>query len=325
MNTSVIELYDDEAKKIKNLGNFINASSSSDADLFCKQSKLLSQLIPERLRIALLHFANHGSETGFLLIKNINLTEPMPPSPPNNSYKIGEKTLLAKIQSILIHVFSEMIAYEAEGDGSLFQDIVPNKEMAKDQTSLGSTTELEIHTEQAFSNLRPDILSLACIRGDENAFTYILPIQSIIDNVSDDEFELLRKPYWKTGVDLSFKLNGHEFINGDVRGPLPIINGMRSDPTLLFDQDLMVGLTDESNEMIRKIVDIYYKHRHGHNLKPGEIMFIDNRRAVHGRSPFYPKFDGNDRFLIRCFSTFHYDKSYYARKNKERVISAIYS
>jgi L-asparagine oxygenase len=118
---------------------------------------------------------------------------------------------------------------------------------------------------------------------------------------------------------------GNEFIDGDVRGPVSILNGSYNDPTLIFDQDLMTGITEESNNMIQKIVDIYYTHRISHNLKPGEIIFIDNNRAVHGRSSFSPKYDGNDRFLIRCFATFELEKSYYARSNNNRMISAIYS
>lgn len=91
----------------------------------------------------------------------------------------------------------------AEGYGRLFQDVVPVKSMANDQTSIGSNTELEIHTEQAFSRLRPHFLSLACLRGDDSAFTYILPIQSILDNLTETEIELLKQPLWYTGVDLS--------------------------------------------------------------------------------------------------------------------------
>ena len=202
--------------------------------------------------------------------------------------------------------------------------------MANNQTSVSSNVELEIHTEQAFSNLRPDILSLSCLRGDENAFTYILPIQKIIDNVTPEELHLLKQPLWNCGVDLSFKINGNDFIDGDIRGPFSIItdiinNEKCEDYNLIFDQDLMTGINEDANNMITKIVDIYYKERISHNLKPGEIIFVDNRRAVHGRSPFIPKYDGNDRFLIRCFSTFDYDKSKYARINNNRNILAIYS
>lgn len=250
-----------------------------------------------------------------------------PKTPDNNNNKIGESTLLAYVQSILVNVIGELISYEAEGHGRLFQDVVPVKKMENEQTSVGSNTELEIHTEQAFSKLRPDILSLACIRGDPLAQTYILPVMKILENMDEDERKLLRLPLWKTGVDLSFKLNQNEFIEGDVRGPFPIIREDDVDPKLLFDQDLMFGVNEDADNLIKKIVDIYYKNRNQHNLQSGEIILIDNMRAVHGRSPFYPKYDGEDRFLIRCFAVYDYEYSSYARKDctNSRMVSAIYS
>lgn len=197
--------------------------------------------------------------------------------------------------------------------------------MATEQTSVGSNIELEVHVEQAFSNLRPDIISLGCIKGDKDALTFILPVKKIIDNLNKEEYKLLFESLWKTGVDLSFKINGHEFIEGDIRGPLAILNGSVDDPTLIFDQDLMFGITEESNKMIKKITDIYYQNRIQHNLKPGELILLDNNRAIHGRSSFHPKYDGNDRMLVRAFGTFSYEKSNFARTNDSRTISAIYS
>jgi L-asparagine oxygenase len=217
----------------------------------------------------------------------------------------------------------EMVAYEAEGGGNLFQNIIPSPSMAREQTSIGSNTELEIHTEQAFSKLRPDILSLSCIRGDPNALTYILPVGKIIENTNSSEKRLLREQLWKTGVDLSFKLHGKEFLESDIRGPMSILSGSENDPQLVFDQDLMFGFNESGERLLKKIVDIYYKERIEHNLTPGEIIFIDNRRAVHGRSPFFPRYDGNDRHLIRCFATLDYEKSEHARIG--RMVLAIYS
>jgi len=244
-------------------------------------------------------------------------------TPANNNEKIGETVELAHIQAVLLECVGELIAYEAEGYGQLFQDVVPIQAMAKNQTSVGSNAELEIHTEQAFSTLRPDILSLACIRGDPNALTYILPVHEVLNKMTPDEKQLLREPLWKTGVDLSFKLHGEEFIEGDVRGPMPIVYGHKEDPCFRFDQDLMFSESEIGDHLLKKIVRIYYEKKFQHNLTPGEIILIDNRRAVHGRSPFYPKYDGKDRFLVRSFSVFDYDKSAYARKG--RTVSAIYS
>jgi hypothetical protein len=111
------------------------------------------------------------------------------------------------------------------------------------------------------------------------------------------------------------------FADSDDRGFPPILgNG-----NLLFDQDLMKGTTSESCGLIKKIIDIYKSCRESHCLQPGDIIFIDNNRAVHGRSSFSPKYDGKDRFLIRCFAAFDLVKSAYARPNDGRTISAIYS
>jgi len=328
ISASTIELNDYEIDVLVCLAELLTTSPSENADLFCKQAKQLSTLVPDRIREILYEFAEHGSTTGFLLFSNLPVEfNVLPKTPIGNTFKLGEKTILARVQAILLNIIGEMIAYQAEGYGRIFQDVIPICDMANDQTSLGSNIELEIHTEQAFSKLRPDILSLGCLRGDVNAFTHILPVQYILDNLTPEEQAMLREPLWKTGVDLSFKLYGQDFIEGYFRGPLSIIHGDDvNDPYLIFDQDLMIGLTDEANCMIRKIVNIYYRHKIVHNLKSGEIILIDNRRAVHGRSAFFPRYNGYDRFLVRCFVTFDYEKSDYARNsNDNRVIQAIYS
>lgn len=311
----IFTLNPDEIEQMIILSNLFteNENPSKYPEYFCQKAKTLK--IPERI---LNHFSRIY-ENGYILFRNFPI-DYLGKTPEDNTESLGEQTQIAKIQGILLHVLGEMIAYEAEGDGHLFQDIVPVKKMATLQTSVGSNKELEIHTEQAFSELRPDFLSLACIRGDSKAFTYILPVSRIIENISDPG--ILHEPLWKTGVDLSFKLLGQAFFEGDIRGPLAIL---QEDTNLIFDQDLMTGITEESQLKIGDIVDIYYKHRIPHCLQPGEILIIDNRKVVHGRSPFSPKYDGKDRFLVRAFgfTVNKYSKSKYARK--DRMILAKYS
>jgi L-asparagine oxygenase len=311
------------------LGN-INITPSDEPEEYCKQIKELTELLAENIKKELEKFVTFGNKRGFLLFKYSNVSRKedlIQDTPPNNNCKVGEKTLLAQLQSVLVSYISNIVSYEAEGYGRIFQDIVPDIRMANEQSSVGSNKELEIHTEQAFSKIKPDLLSLACIRGDESAFTYILPVQTILSNLNEKENELLRKPLWKIGVDYSFKLNGNEFIEGNIRGPIPIISGPEDNPILVFDQDLMIGINDEANEIIKKIVDIYYKHRIKHCLQPGEIMIIDNHKVVHGRSPFVPLYNGKDRFLVRCFGMYedNFKKTSYARDDGKLMFNAIYS
>jgi L-asparagine oxygenase len=322
MEEFIIDFNKKEIDVLVNLAKSLKTSPSKYPDLFCVEAKRLADKIPGRIREHLIEFSKRGSKSGFLLLRGLPVDLSVP-TPTNNNERVGETTNLAKIQGILMESISELVAYEAEGYGRIFQDVVPVQAMAKDQTSVGSNAELEIHTEQAFSRLRPDILSLACLRGDVNAKTYILPVGSIMSHMTPEEKYLLRLQLWKTGVDLSFKLHGQEFIEGDVRGPMPIIHGEEEDPFLRFDQDLMYSLNEFGIHLLKKIVAIYYEVRGQHNLMSGEIILIDNNRAVHGRSPFFPRYDGSDRFLVRCFGTFDYEKTAHARKG--RTISAIYS
>jgi L-asparagine oxygenase len=319
-------LYKIEIQKIQYLVNAINACPFDAPHQFCDESKKLSNFLPKRIKQTLVDFHKHTRETGCMMISNIPLVEAE--TNINTNTLFDPPMQLYKTQSLFVNAipYTEMLSYEAEGGGKLFQNIFPKKSMANEQTSLGST-ELEIHSEQAFSKVRPDILSLACLRGDSNAMTYILPVNTILGNMDKEEIELLKSPLWNFGVDLSFKINNEDFIDGYKRGPYPIITGVPEYPLLRFDQDLISGITDRANALVKKIIDIYYKHRITYNLKPGEMLLIDNHRAVHGRSQFYPKYDGNDRFLTRCFGMYRYRYQIYEHmfKPNTRMVGANYS
>ena len=329
----VIYIVDDCLLSLINIVKTIEISPSDDPELYCKKMKELSTLIPENIKSELKKILDN--QTPLLLFKFneyiLNDQQDKPDTPPNNKCKVGEKTILAKIQSLFVSFISNLVSYEAEGYGRIFQDIVPDILMSNHQSSVGSNKELEIHTEQAFSKLKPEFLSLSCIRGDNTALTYILSLKTILLHLDEPDKKILQQPLWKIGVDYSFKQHGNEFIDGNERGPIPIINindvDGEQDPILVFDQDLMIGMTEEANDIIKKITNIYYEHRIQHCLQPGEIIIINNNKAVHGRSGFKPKYDGKDRFLIRCFGMLDekYQKTSYARADNSRMFSAIYS
>ena len=300
-------------------------SPSTSAEAFCRHAHRLGRRMPEALLETLADFAFRGSRSGTLLLDALPLTDPLPPTPGDNKQHLGEKTVLARVQAVVNHACGQMVSYEAEGYGRLYQDMVPNRAQANSQTSLGSGVELELHTEQAFSKIRPDVLSLACLRSNAGALTYALSARVLLEHLSPDEQALLRQPLWVTGVDMSFKMNGHAFLEGDVRGPLPILGGADDDPLIVFDQDLMKGITDEAQAMLGRIIDIYKRHRTGVVLKPGQILLVDNVRAVHGRSPYAPNFDGQDRFIVRSFAVRDLVRTRYARPAGGRAMAAQFS
>jgi len=323
---SVICFTKKELQLIHGLCKKITSSPSYKPNMFIKEVNSVKNCLSISVKNKLADFTKNGSDRGFLLFKGLYVNnELVPPTPPDNTFSIGEKTSLAKIQALINQTCGEMIAYEAEGHGKLFQDMVPNYKLSTTQTSLGSKVELEIHTEQAFSKLRPDMLSLACLRGDPRAKTYILHVSKILENVSETEKRLLREPLWKIGVDMSFKMKNENFLEGEIRGPIPILSGPEKTPQLVFDQDLMRGTTYEAEILRKKLIDIYIKHRSEYILESGQVILIDNRCVVHGRSPFTAKYDGCDRFIIRSFVTLDYDSSCHARKKGSRVVQSYFS
>jgi L-asparagine oxygenase len=361
-------LTQEEISLLLDLASSVTACPSKEPVLFINQINNMCVFIPSRIKDILEEFSykvneynyyNDGFKNndpkyddGYLVISTIPIHKELDvkkiQTPPDNKQHIGETTVIANIQAFFNQLLGEMVAYEAEGDGCLFQDMVPNKSLSKTQTSLGSTVELEIHTEQAFSKWKPDFLSLACLRSDQEAQTYVLHKHDIMKNLSEEQRSLLFKPLWTIGIDMSFKMNKDiEFIETDMRGPMPIIHkdGLDKDPIkaerlekgyyscdqvndkLVFDQDLMNGVTEEAEHLKKDIIQIYYDHRKSYVLQQGDILILDNRRVVHGRSSFRPKFDGKDRFILRSFvfKKNNYYESAHTRKNNRRMVEAIYS
>jgi L-asparagine oxygenase len=320
----VLTLNSAERARLLELAGELTVSPSEAPDLFCRLAARAARRAPERLVELLGDFAAKGTASGTMLLDRLPV-EPPPPTPPDNRHHLGEGAPLARVQAIVNHICGHMLAYEAEGYGRLYQDMVPNRALAHSQTSLGSRVELELHTEQAFSRLRPDVLSLACLRGHPSAHTYVLPAHALVAHMSAFERALLRQPLWMTGVDGSFRQDGHEFIEGDERGPLAIVGGAEDDPTVVFDQDLMRGLNDEAQALIARVVEVYRAERRSVVLEPGQILLVDNVRSVHGRSPFQPHFDGRDRFIIRSFAVRDMVRTRYARPHNGRVVATEYS
>lgn len=307
--------------------------------------RIKSNMVSQRLQNSFAEFAINGSSSGFLLMDNLDL----------NSFNIDEnkKDNLIFIQNLLQPLLGEQVSYEAESNGAIFQEIIPKEDLSFTQTSVSSNVELEIHTEQAFSTLKPDFVSLACIRGNKDAKTYILSIQIILQHLTSQEIEYAKQSLWISGIDLSFQKNNVSFVNGLVRGPFPILYTIdnidqniktnknhvyernerkkrkkKEDEFMFiqFDQDLYKGTTPESTLFMNKIVAIYYQYRIEIVLEAGQIVYIDNRRALHGRSAFHTIFDGMERFLLRSFimSSERYDETLMYRNQNQNQLDTLY-
>jgi alpha-ketoglutarate-dependent taurine dioxygenase len=67
--------------------------------------------------------------------------------------------------------------------------------------------------------------------------------------------------------------------------------------------------TEEARSAMNYLIQAIDKNLTRVALLPGECLFIDNYKAVHGRSSFKARFDGTDRWLKRINITSDLRKS----------------
>ena len=81
---------------------------------------------------------------------------------------------------------------------------------------------------------------------------------------------------------------------------MAVLSSPLEDPVLRYDGELMYSPSREHQEALELVHSVYVEHRSGVALKAGDVLIIDNSRAIHGRSPFRPQWDRGDRYICRA-------------------------
>jgi alpha-ketoglutarate-dependent taurine dioxygenase len=216
------------------------------------------------------------------------------------------------------------VYYIQEKNGDLFQNLAPVKEQEQIQSSGGSKTRLQFHRETVFHPYAPEYLLLFCLRPDHDrlAETTYASITHALPLISEHHRDLLFQPLYRTGIDYSF--GNVQTVKGN--GPiLPVLYGNRTDPFLNYDEDLMEAITPEAQAALEALQAAIASVCQGIKLDTGDLLCIDNRRTVHGRSSFIPRYDGFDRWLQRSFVVRDLGKSAIDRNPGERVIRTAFN
>lgn len=263
---------------------------------FTSAVRRASRALPEAVHEALLEFADESHPSGALLVRGIPIGElphtPSTPTTPSGKDRVSEQVLLAAGR-----VLGQPIGYLPEHGGDIIQNLLPTREGAYRQVSTSSAVTLAWHTEAAFHPHRPRFLLLLCLRGDPSARTTLCSIHEVVEALSLRTRWLLSEPLYRTAVDESYTGSRSEQL-----GPLvPVLSGDLDTPRMVFDADLMTGISTEADSALAELTTTIEEHHTYVVLQAGDLLIVDNSRAVHGRSPFTPRFDGTDRWLQRTF------------------------
>lgn len=263
--------------------------------------ELAAAALPAHVRRALISFRDRGNESGTLLLRGLPVGElPATPARVEDEPAWTEVPVATIAQLMVMSVLGRSISYSDEKNGDLVQDVTPKRGAETRQENSGSIL-LELHTEDGFHPAAPHFLSLICLRGDRDgtAATVTGGIGDVLPTLDPATVEALRRPEFRTRFSSSFVHDTDEEV---LTPPMPVLSGPADDPDLRVDFHGTVGVTRAARDALAALEAAMLDALRGIVLRPGELIILDNRRTVHGRTGFTPRYDGEDRWLRRSFA-----------------------
>lgn len=289
------------------------AKAAPDLDVddplpFLRHAALTFTQLPVQIRQAVLDFRKYGNAEGCLLIRGLPVDPELPPTPKAGGLPRTRATSYAELwTSAITETLGGQVGYLQEKGGALYQDIVPRESKGDTQTSESFSTLLQLHTETAFHPHKPDYVSLFCLRGDHDgkAATVWTSVPRIMEGLECRHIQTLYEhDRFAFEIDESF---GNESRDANGRA-IPVLQGARDDPHMVYDQDMMKA--PESDEEARAASAALLTAAKSSLLevvlKPGDLLVLANRKSIHGRSNFTPRWTEPDvrtnRWLLRAFA-----------------------
>ncbi|MFF2045464.1 TauD/TfdA family dioxygenase [Kitasatospora sp. NPDC058170] len=261
----------------------------------------LSCRIPLSLREAVRAYRHDPGEGGTLLLRNLPVDEATLPPTPAVAESVERAAAVPAAVAVLVTLnLGELASYREEKAGALVQNVVPVPGRETSQSNAGSHP-LELHVENAFHPHRPDYVGLLCLRHDRagTAGTLVSSIRKALGLLPADVREVLHGRRFTTAPPPSFH-------GGDAVPLHAVLSGDPEDPNVQVDFHVTHAVDDEGKIALEHLRDAFIAASQSVVLSSGDMAFVDNRVAIHGRSAFQPTYDGRDRWLHRTFA--HLDR-----------------
>lgn len=220
------------------------------------------------------------------------------PTPEHWKSAPGPATEALDIALLLIGaVLGDVFGWTGQQDGRLVHNILPSQGYEHLQVGASSTTALAWHTEDAFHPRRAELVMLACVRNDDRVGSEVASIRRA--RLTDAELALLSTPNLRIEPDDSYPAAARQHRSAEAG--MATIWFAEDGPCLRYDPSYTRFPVDnpELAEAYSGLADRLTACREVVDLRAGDVLLIDNDVAVHGRSPFRPRYDGTDRWLKR--------------------------
>lgn len=290
-----------------------------DAELI-RRAPVLASALPVHLLKFLEEF-RIGEPSALCLVSGLDVDEELLGATPGH-WRNSQYDSPALVQEIFFllcaSTLGDVFGWATQQDGRIMHDVLPIKGHEHHEIGSNSLRHLSWHTEDAFHPCRGDYVALMCLKNPDQVATMLCDTAdldwSIVDVAAllEPEFtqmpdnshqpEDTAQPCGDSDID-RLRARSFSLIRSWTEHPekRPLLFGDPHDPYLSLDPYHMESdgwpvrarlafkqLCDEIEAKLRPVV-----------LRPGDCVFIDNFRAVHGREPFVPRYDGSDRWLKR--------------------------
>lgn len=294
----IVDLTGEDAARIRTAALLAVAEPGDGAAELAERAAGLVTTFPPGLVRVLHRYAGHGSTHNTLLVRDLlpDLVD-LPPSPGTTTPPALGPVVDAAGLTLLgvLSLLGEPFTFASLYEGRLVQHVTPVRGREDAQTSEGSDTVLAWHVEDAFTEQRCDFFGLLCLRGQPAAHTLVASVRSL--DLPGEVEQVLREPRFVIEPDIAH--------GADLAPDLPavaVLSGPPGDPELCFDavyQRPADPADADAAAALKVLAGAVDAAAVAHVLEPGELLIADNRRVVHGRTVFRPRYDGTDRWLLR--------------------------
>ncbi|MFB6888191.1 arginine beta-hydroxylase, Fe(II)/alpha-ketoglutarate-dependent [Kitasatospora sp. NPDC056327] len=308
----------------------------SDAAAFLADAPVIAHELPRRVR-TFLDRARLDERPHVLLLRGNSVDdELLGPTPEHwRSARTRGSRPFGFLLVLYASLLGDVFGWATQQDGRVVTDVLPTRGSEDSLVSSSSRQELGWHTEDAFSPYRADYVGLLSLRNPDGVATTLAgtPLDALDERTIDVLFQerfLIRPDHSHLPANNSAQRpddGEFEEIARAVRAPVPvpILTGHRAAPQLRVDSDFSAPAAgdEEAARVLRLLRERVDAALYDLVLGPGDAAFIDNRRAVHGRRSFQPRYDGRDRWLKRINVTSDLRRSRVVRASAEsRVLGA---
>jgi len=326
-----------EVEAVRALTNEIALQHKSVEDAeFIRHASVYAHELPQHIRQFLNEFKLLEPADGVCLVSGYPIDNTrIGKTPAHWKWKLDASTSLPEqIMFVLFGcLLGEPFAWATQQDGYLMHDVFPIEGNRYDQLGTGSEQTLWWHTEDAFHPHRADYLGLMCLRNPDNVATTLGSPD--LSRLPAEQLDILFQPRYVIKPDESHAEKNESDLHKQDREhnddgllnsayerikqlnsappEVPLLFGARQNPYICLDPYFTIPLDDEAGAALNALAQTVDDNLQELVLQPGDCIFIDNYRVVHGRKAFKARYDGTDRWLKRINLTRDLRKSHGAR------------